>query len=238
MQSMEIQASIRTIRSYVLRQGRMTVSQAQALKTLWPTYGVDFVEGGISLSSLFKRQAALIVEIGFGMGDSLLQMALDRPYQNFLGIEVHAAGVGALLAGAAKAHLENLRVIRADAVPVIQSSIPDHSVDCFQIFFPDPWHKKRHYKRRLIQVDFVHLLVSKLKPQGRIHLATDWAPYAEHMMSVLSGVDELVNVEGPNQYCKGQHLRPETKFERRGQRLGHQVFDLLFELAPTPEADD
>ncbi|MDF1655087.1 MAG: tRNA (guanosine(46)-N7)-methyltransferase TrmB [Coxiellaceae bacterium] len=220
----------RTIRSYVLRQGRMTISQSQALKNLWPQYGIELSSELLDFESLFGNTNPVTIEVGFGMGDSLVQMAAEYPDRNFLGIEVHGPGVGALLAGVQKQGLTNLRVIQDDAVKVLQQMIPPHSVSCFQIFFPDPWHKKRHHKRRLIQPEFVAVLVSKLADGGLIHCATDWQAYAEQMMQVLSANERLQNTCGDQRYVENQQLRPSTKFEKRGERLGHGVWDLLFVL--------
>ncbi|MDF1759119.1 MAG: tRNA (guanosine(46)-N7)-methyltransferase TrmB [Coxiellaceae bacterium] len=219
----------RTIRSYVLRQGRMTISQSQALKNLWPQYGIELTDRILDFVSLFGNDNPVTIEIGFGMGDTLVAMAAQYPERNFLGIEVHGPGVGALLAGVEKHGLTNLRVIQDDAVKVLQQMVSDHSVACFQIFFPDPWHKKRHHKRRLIQPEFVAMLVTKLTKGGVIHCATDWQDYAEQMMRVLSGNQILHNTCGDGKYVENQQLRPSTKFEKRGERLGHGVWDLLFD---------
>lgn len=218
----------REIRSYVLRQGRMTVSQARARAVTWPLYGIEPSEQPITSASYFSCEQPLTIEIGFGMGESLLAMAAAHPERNFLGIEVHGPGIGAVLAGIEKNSLKNLRVMQHDAVDILEKQIAPASVDTFQVFFPDPWHKKRHHKRRLIQPDFVRLLVSRLKMGGHLHLATDWAPYAEQMMDVLSAEATLSNTVSAGAYVVGQELRPETKFERRGKRLGHEIFDLYF----------
>jgi tRNA (guanine-N7-)-methyltransferase len=173
-----------------------------------------------------------VLEIGFGMGDSLVAMADQNPQDRYLGIEVHRPGVGKLLSEVDKRGVKNLKVFAEDAVQVLEEAIPQESIDLLQIFFPDPWHKKRHHKRRLIQPDFVELLVSRLSPAGYLHLATDWQPYAEHMMDVLSANALLLNTAGQNEYIPRPESRPETKFERRGHRLGHGVWDLLFEKRP------
>jgi tRNA (guanine-N7-)-methyltransferase len=166
------------------------------------------------------------------MGDSLVAMADQNPQDRYLGIEVHRPGVGKLLSEVDKRGVKNLKVFAEDAVQVLEEAIPQESIDLLQIFFPDPWHKKRHHKRRLIQPDFVELLVSRLSPAGYLHLATDWQPYAEHMMDVLSANALLLNTAGQNEYIPRPESRPETKFERRGHRLGHGVWDLLFEKRP------
>jgi tRNA (guanine-N7-)-methyltransferase len=173
-----------------------------------------------------------VLEIGFGMGDSLVAMADQNPQDRYLGIEVHRPGVGKLLSEVDKRGIKNLKVFAEDAVQVLEEAIPQESIDLLQIFFPDPWHKKRHHKRRLIQPDFVELLVSRLSAAGHLHLATDWQPYAEHMMEVLSANALLLNTAGQNNYIVRPESRPETKFERRGHRLGHGVWDLLFEKRP------
>ena len=224
----------RTIRSFVLRQGRMTTSQAQALDKLWPQYGLEITDQLIDFTDLFGNANPVTIEIGFGMGDSLVRMAEQHPERNFLGIEVHGPGVGALLAGVDKLGLTNLRVIQDDAVKVLEQMIGNGSVACFQIFFPDPWHKKRHHKRRLIQPAFVNRLISKLASNGQIHCATDWQPYAEQMMQVLSDSAALQNTCGDQCYVENQQLRPSTKFEKRGERLGHGVWDLLFTVVSLP----
>lgn len=178
-------------------------------------------------SSLFAQNAPLVVEIGFGMGGSLLEMATKAPDLNFLGIEVHQPGVGKLLQGIVEREITNLKIICHDAKEVIEHNLADGAVSKFQIFFPDPWHKKRHNKRRLIQPEFVERLEHKLLPGGQIHLATDWQPYAEHMMEVLSHSEALSNEAGLNEYWENPD-RPSTKFEARGLRLGHGVWDLCF----------
>jgi tRNA (guanine-N7-)-methyltransferase len=217
----------RAIRSYVLRQGRLTVAQKQALERLWPVYGVDFSVNKLDLEALFGRSAPVILEIGFGNGESLLQQAVSRPEQDFLGIEVHRPGVGRLLHLADDAGISNLRVINHDAVEVLQQQIPDNSLDCVQLFFPDPWHKKRHHKRRIVSAAFVTLIHHKLKAGGRFHLATDWQDYAEYMLATMEQADGFSNTAGKGHFAN-QTDRPPTKFEHRGRRLGHGVWDLVF----------
>ena len=221
----------RRMRSYVIRAGRKTAAQQEALDKHWGDYVIDDTQSPLDLAAVFGREAPLIIEIGFGMGDSLADMAEAAPGTNFLGIEVHRPGVGKLLNTLQTRGLSNVKVYCHDAVEILQHCIADGSVDRIQIFFPDPWHKKRHHKRRLIQPPFVSLLKSKLKSGGNIHLATDWQHYAEHMMAVLSADTDLTNLAGDGQYSDNTG-RPETKFERRGQRLGHGVWDLIFELSP------
>jgi tRNA (guanine-N7-)-methyltransferase len=218
----------REIRSFVLREGRMTSAQKQALQSLWPKYGIDFQEETIDFSFYFHREAPLVLEIGFGMGMSLLTMAQAAPEANFIGIEVHRPGVGNLLSQIEKESVNNLRVICHDAVEVLHKMILNQSLSQIQIFFPDPWHKKRHQKRRLIQKPFVEFLIEKLKPEGILHLATDWENYAEQMMTVLSGCPALQNLAGTENFADRPTSRPLTKFENRGLHLGHGVWDLLF----------
>jgi tRNA (guanine-N7-)-methyltransferase len=217
----------RTIKSYVLRQGRLTRGQQQALEKLWPVYGIDFEAKQLDLDTLFKRSAAIILEVGFGNGDSLFQQALSNPNNDYIGIEVHRPGVGHLLHLAGDAGITNLRVINHDAVEVLQQQLPDHSLDCVQLFFPDPWHKKRHHKRRIVKAEFIQLVYQKLKPGGLFHLATDWQDYAEHMLAEMEQADGFSNTAGKGNYAENTG-RPPTKFEHRGRRLGHGVWDLVF----------
>jgi len=217
----------RPIRSFVIRGGRLTHSQRRALENFWQEFGVDYPSGIVNSPQTFSNQAELVVEIGFGMGDSLLQMATDNPHLNYIGIEVHKPGIGKLLQGLAERQLTNVKIICHDAKEILAHSFADQSIEKIQIFFPDPWPKKRHHKRRLIQTEFTQLLVQKLKPNGQIHLATDWQEYADHMLEVLTAEQQLNNAAGAGQFWQ-QKQRPITKFERRGQRFGHGVWDLLF----------
>lgn len=219
----------RRIRSFVMRPGRMTEAQRRALQEGLPRYGLNREDGLLDARAAFGRTGPLVLEIGFGMGQSLLTMAAENPAANYLGVEVHRPGVGKLLHGVVEQGLDNIRVYCDDAVLVLEECIADASLDGVQVFFPDPWHKKRHHKRRLIQPDFVRLLCRKLKPGAFLHLATDWENYAEHMMEVLSAEPALVNRAGVGLYSARPATRPLTKFEQRGQRLGHGVWDLLFE---------
>jgi tRNA (guanine-N7-)-methyltransferase len=222
----------RPIRSYVIRGGRLTDSQRKAIEQYWGDFVIEFTGQSLDPGSLFPADAPLTVEIGFGMGDSLLAMAASNPSQNFLGIEVHKPGVGKLLHGIAEQGLSNLKIICHDAKEVIEQGLGDASVDRFLVFFPDPWHKKKHHKRRIIQPQFSKLLSERLKTGGKLHLATDWQAYAEHMLEVLEAEPSLSNTNGPGQYWL-EPDRPETKFQRRGQRLGHGVWDLLYEKTPS-----
>ena len=220
---------LRPIRSFVRREGRFTPGQKQALQDNWQIYGLDDHQKTIDIDAVFKRQATITLEIGFGMGASLCTMAKQQPEVNFIGIEVHRPGVSAFLTNVKEEGLTNVRVFCADAVEVLTNAIADESLDCVQIFFPDPWHKKRHHKRRLIQPGFVELIKQKLKPRGILHAATDWQNYAEHILEVLEGVDGLENTSGKNNYSPKPDSRPTTKYEKRGQRLGHGVWDIVFE---------
>jgi len=220
------------IKSFVIRAGRMTESQQKGWSSVFPEHGFTLSERRFDWDRSFAVAGRRVLEIGFGMGDSLVAMADQNPQDRYLGIEVHRPGVGKLLSEVDKRAIKNLKVFAEDAVQVLEEAIPQESIDLLQIFFPDPWHKKRHHKRRLIQPDFVELLVSRLSAAGHLHLATDWQPYAEHMMEVLSANALLLNTAGQNNYIVRPESRPETKFERRGHRLGHGVWDLLFEKRP------
>lgn len=217
----------RAIRSFVIRGGRLTSSQENALATQWPHFGLDAQTGVIDPVQVFGRLAPLVMEIGFGMGDSLLTMASANPDRDFIGVEVHKPGVGRLLHEIAEKQLSNLRIYRHDAKEILRDCIADGTLDCIQIFFPDPWHKKRHNKRRLVQSEFIEQLRPKLKIGGTLHMATDWVPYAEHMMEVMSAAPGFRNTAEQGQYSSANE-RPLTKFEKRGQRLGHVVNDLIF----------
>jgi len=220
---------LRRIRSFVRRQGRLTKGQQLALDQYWPEMGVEFQPEPLNLTRLFGRDAPVVLEIGFGMGASLVTMAQNNPQQNFLGIEVHAPGVGACLASAKEANVENLRVMCHDAVEVLEKMIPDNSLRMVQLFFPDPWHKARHNKRRIVQTPFAELVMRKLKLGGVFHMATDWEAYAEHMLEVMNSIDGYKNQSATQDYVPRPETRPLTKFEQRGQRLGHGVWDLMFE---------
>jgi tRNA (guanine-N7-)-methyltransferase len=219
----------RPIRSYVLRHGRMTPGQERAFEQHWQHWGIEYSERLLNTAEAFGRDGPLVVEIGFGMGDSLVEMAAADVASNFIGIEVHRPGVGRLFHSMAERGVDNIRVYCHDAVEVLRHCTADRSLDRVQIFFPDPWHKKRHHKRRLIQPPFVDLLVRKLKPGGILHLATDWENYAEQMMEVLTAAEGMTNTQPPGHFSPRPDSRPLTKFERRGERLGHGVWDLVFE---------
>lgn len=219
---------LRQVRSFVLRTGRKTPSQQRAFDELWPKYGLQIADGMQNMAQLFGRQSDVVLEIGFGMGDSLIEMAKANLEIDFIGIEVHTPGVGRLLNLIEENHLTNIRVYSEDAIEVLENCIADHCLQKVQIFFPDPWHKKKHNKRRIIQAAFIQKLRKKLQPEGIIHLATDWEDYAGHMMEVMSAAEGFVNQQGEGIYAARPAFRPITKFERRGQRLGHGVWDLLF----------
>ena len=216
----------RPIRSFVLRQGRMSNGQTRALETLLPRFGIPYAEAPLDLVLAFGRAAPKILEIGFGMGEPTAKIAQAQPENDYLGIEVHAPGVGSLLKQLDELGLSNVRVIQHDAVEVLKHMIAPAALDGVHIFFPDPWPKKRHHKRRLIQPELVALLCEKLKPGGYLHAATDWQEYAEHILGVLSAETHLANtVEG---YAPRPDYRPLTKFEQRGIKLGHGVWDIIF----------
>jgi len=214
----------RRIRSFVRRPGRLTPAQRQALDSLLPRYAID--PGFSDLRQAFARQAGLVVEIGFGNGEALASMAEAEPDKNFVGIEVHEPGVGRLLRRLAHSGLDNVRVAMRDAVDVLEQQCPTGSVSEFRIYFPDPWPKKRHHKRRLIQPTFVAHLAERLTPGGLLHLATDWAPYADWMVNAVATEKRLVSLGAP---CQNRpEWRPETHFEQRGSARGHEIFDLLY----------
>ncbi|MDM7456086.1 MAG: tRNA (guanosine(46)-N7)-methyltransferase TrmB [Tepidimonas sp.] len=221
----------KTIRSFVLRAGRTTTGQAKALQTLGPRYLLPYAPAPLDADAAFGRRAPLVLEIGFGMGEATAHIARLRPDDNFLCCEVHEPGVGALLKRIGEQGIDNIRIVQHDAVEVLSHMLSEASLDGVHIFFPDPWHKKRHHKRRLIQPPFVALLASRLKPGGYVHCATDWQPYAEQMLAVLSAEPRLLNSNtDPVRagYAPRPDYRPLTKFEQRGLRLGHGVWDLVF----------
>ncbi|KPK40676.1 MAG: tRNA (guanine-N7)-methyltransferase [Gammaproteobacteria bacterium SG8_47] len=219
----------RRIRSFVRREGRLTKGQQRALDELLPRYVIAPELGLVDLDAVFGRHAPHILEIGFGNGAALADMAANHPQNDYLGIEVHRPGVGSLLLRMEELELSNVRVACTDAVDVLRHQICSEALDRVLLFFPDPWHKKRHHKRRLVQPEFLELLRSKLKVGGTFHAATDWEDYAQHMMRVLSEAPGWRNVAGPGHYSERPDYRPHTKFERRGQRLGHGVWDLMFD---------
>jgi tRNA (guanine-N7-)-methyltransferase len=219
----------RPIRSFVLRQGRVSNAQQRALEELKPRYGIPYRDEFLDLEQAFGRAAPKILEIGFGMGETTARIAAAHPENDYLGIEVHSPGVGSLLKQIDEGGLTNARIMQHDAVEVLKHMIPAASLDGVHIFFPDPWPKKRHHKRRLIQPALVALLCGKLKPGGYFHAATDWQEYAEHILAVLSAEPLLVNTA--DGYAPRPDYRPLTKFEQRGLRLGHGVWDIVFRRA-------
>lgn len=255
----------RTVRSFVLRQGRLTPAQARALQEHWPRYGLQLTpgeDGGtgappytgtgrdsddvgrhpsaavsptapFDVDAVFGRTAERVLEIGFGNGEALLASAIAEPQRDFIGVEVHGPGVGRLLRHAAEAGLANLRVFQHDAVEVLQHAIAEAALAEVRVFFPDPWPKKRHHKRRLIQPDTVQLIRRKLRPGGVLHLATDWPDYAGQMLEVMEAAPGFRNRAGAGRYAPRPDSRPLTHFEQRGVRLGHPVFDLIYETIPT-----
>ena len=217
----------RAIRSFVLRAGRMGTGQQRALETLGPRFVLPYSTEPLDYAQVFGRQAPVVLEIGFGMGDATAQIAAALPDTDFIGVEVHTPGVGALLKRIGELGLSNLRIVQHDAVEVLQHMIAPASLAGVHVFFPDPWHKKRHHKRRLIQPGFVAELVMRLAPGGYLHCATDWEPYAQQMLEVLGAEPALRNTAAG--YAPKPAYRPLTKFEHRGLRLGHGVWDLVFE---------
>jgi tRNA (guanine-N7-)-methyltransferase len=219
---------ISEVKSFVKREGRLTNAQAKAIEENWESMGLNTDQGLLALDEVFNRSAKRVLEIGFGMGKSLVEMAQADPSTDFIGIEVHKPGVGACLALASEARITNLRVFEHDAVEVLKLNIADESLDRLQLFFPDPWHKKRHHKRRIVQSDFVQKIRSKLKIGGEFHMATDWEPYAEHMLEVMNKAQGFTNTSPTHDFVERPGYRPITKFEVRGQKLGHGVWDIIF----------
>lgn len=220
----------RPIRSFVLRQGRFSPGQQRAYDELMPRFGIPFAPAPLDLAAAFGRPAPKILEIGFGMGETTARIAAENPGNDYLGVEVHTPGVGALLKHLQEQALTNVRVVQHDAVEVVREMIPEGSLAGIHVFFPDPWPKKRHHKRRLLQPEFVRLLASRLAPGGYLHAATDWQEYAEHILATLSSEAALSN-RHPG-FADRPDTRPETKFEQRGLRLGHGTWDIVFENRP------
>lgn len=219
----------REIKSFVMRAGRMTPGQQLGLDEGLPKFGLKISDGAINPAQVFERQAPCTLEIGFGMGHSLVEMAAAAPEQDFIGIEVHRPGVGSLLSGLLSQNLSNVRVYQEDAIEVLKQCIPDASLDRLLLFFPDPWHKARHHKRRIVQPEFAQLVRSKLKVGGVFHMATDWEPYAEYMLEVMQVAAGYQNLSSSGNWVERPAERPVTKFERRGHKLGHGVWDLKFQ---------
>ena len=219
----------REIRSFVLRQGRFTPAQQRAFDELWPRFGLDYSGESRDYDTVFGRQALRVMEIGFGNGDALRFAAQQDPTRDYIGLEVHAPGVGRLLNALSEDGSDHVRLYHHDAVEVLRHEVAEGSLDEVRIYFPDPWHKKRHNKRRLIQSAFAELLVSRLRVGGRLHAATDWQDYAEQMWDVLDATPGLVNRAGPRGHVPRPDWRPQTHFETRGQKLGHGVWDLVYD---------
>ena len=217
----------RGIKSFVIRAGRLTKGQELALERKWSEWGVELSDGEINPAKLFGRDAHTVLEIGFGMGQSLVEMAQNAPEKNYFGVEVHLPGVGSVLNLAEEAGIDNLRVSKDDAIEVLKR-IPDNSIDTVQLFFPDPWHKKKHHKRRIVQSEFAQTLRRILKPGGIFHLATDWEPYMEHMLEIMDVEEGFENIAGSGNCIDRPDDRPLTKFEKRGQGKGHGVWDMKY----------
>ena len=215
------------IKSFIRRIGRMTTAQKQALDTLWETYCLD-PEVSYNFTEVFARSAPIILEIGFGNGESLAKTAALNPDKDYIGIEVHKPGVGNLLAQLERQGITNVRVFYHDAIDVLEKCIPAHSVSAVHLFFPDPWHKRKHHKRRIVRPSFVRLIAQKLVAGGYFHSATDWQHYARHILKILTAADQFANQSPDQTYCSRPDYRPLTKFEQRGLRLGHGVWDLIF----------
>ena len=215
------------IRSFIRRQGRITPGQQQAIDQLWPTYGLE-PEKPCHYPQIFGRSAPLFLEIGFGNGEALVEIAAANPEHDYLGIEVHRPGIGHLLLQIQQREITNIRVYCHDAIDILEQQIADNSLAGTHLFFPDPWPKKRHHKRRIVRPDFIALVTRKLQQDGYFHAATDWENYAQHMLEVLNQQQILVNESADKTYCKRPNYRPITKFERRGIHLGHCVWDLIY----------
>lgn len=224
-----IEKGNRKVRSFVLRQGRFTPAQQRAFDDSWPRFGLDYTGTLRDFDAVFGRSAPHVLEIGFGNGEALRFAAGQDAARDLIGIEVHAPGVGRLLNALGEDGSDHVRVYHHDAVEVLQAEIADGSLDEIRIYFPDPWHKKRHNKRRLVQAEFAQLLVRKLAPDGRLHLATDWQDYAEQMWDVLDATGGIANRAGPRGSVPRPDWRPQTHFETRGQKLGHGVWDLIYD---------
>ena len=219
----------RRIKSFVMRTGRMTEGQKFSMDKGWPRFGLELSKAQVNWLEIFGRDAPRVFEIGFGNGDSLFEMARQAPEKDFIGVEVHTPGVGRLLHHILDSGTTNIRIYKEDAVEILTHCVPDNSLNTVQLFFPDPWHKKRHHKRRIVQPEFAQLVRRKLQAGGTFHMATDWENYAEHMMEVMEAAEGFENTAGNARYQSGRPThRPETKFEQRGKKLGHGVWDLIY----------
>lgn len=217
----------RGIKSFVIRAGRLTKGQQGALERQWPNMGLELTDEPINPADIFQRDSHVVLEIGYGMGHSLVEMAKASPEKDFIGVEVHLPGVGSLLNLAEEAGLSNLKTYKDDAIEVLKC-LPDNSIDTVQLFFPDPWHKKKHHKRRIVNSEFAKSMRRILKTGGIFHMATDWQPYSEHMLEVMDAVQGYENVAGTGQCIDRPAHRPYTKFEQRGERKGHGVRDIMY----------
>ncbi len=224
----EHRSPLRTIRSYVRREGRITRAQQRALTELWTKYGLDDGMKELDFVEVYGREAPVVMEIGFGNGDNLYDLARVNPDTDFLGVEVHRPGIGSLLLKLAREGIDNVRIICADAATVVARQIPRASLAAVYLLFPDPWPKKRHHKRRLLQHAFLTQIVECLRPGGDLQVATDWQDYADHVLDVAAQVPGLINVAGDGSYVLSPRERVATRFERRGRRLGHQIWELHF----------
>ena len=218
----------RTIRSFVRRTGRLTPSQKKALEELWPAFGIEYGVDLLNLEEIFGRAAAVILEIGFGNGETLVQQAAENQDKDYIGIEVHEPGVGHCLLKTRDAGINNLRLVVHDAIDVLAHQVPPESLSRINLYFPDPWPKKRHHKRRIVQADFLNLIADRLAGGGTLNIATDWAAYAEHIDEVLSRSDRFTCTEWREHDGEQPLDRPQTKFERRGLKKGHRIFDWCF----------
>lgn len=218
----------RHIRSYVRREGRMTDSQKTAIEYYWNTFGIDFSPSKITLDSLFQRNAPRVLDIGTGMGNTTITLARAHPENDYLAVEVHRPGIGSLLRQIAEHHLQNIRISNHDVLEVLKIQIPENSLDMVYIFFPDPWPKKRHHKRRLINHSFLDVLGNCMKSHARLFIATDWENYAEHILELFSKRNDYINLSGNDRFAPRPYWRPLTKFEQRGQKLEHRVRDFIF----------
>lgn len=225
-------SKVRTIRSFVRRTGRLTPSQQKALRELWPEYGVENTVEQLDFAALFGRRSDVVLEVGFGNGETLVQQAADNPGKDFIGIEVHEPGVGHAMLKARDAGIGNLKLIMHDAIDVLTQQVPDGSLARVNLYFPDPWPKKRHHKRRIVQHDFLRLITDRLRENGVLNIATDWANYAEHIDTIIAESDRVTCVERREHDGEQPLDRPRTKFEQRGLKKGHRIWD--WSLAKTP----
>ena len=220
----------KSIKSYVKREGRLTKSQLYGLDNYWIKYGIEFSPKIINFEEIFESYKPLILDIGFGAGESTINHAISHPENNYLAVEVHRPGIGRLLNKIEENTLTNIKIIKHDVIDILQEQIPDYSLTQIFIFFPDPWPKKRHHKRRLINTELIKLIKKKLAMHGRLHIATDWEDYANYIMEIGNADSELINLAGYNNYSPRPEWRAETRFEHRGKKLEHNVWDLCYGL--------